>query len=194
MCLCTPPFGLSLYECQFEEDQKIRHLMCVATTDRFELVFCLVLKTSVGTLDVVGYCDCRHVHDDVESHHEDLMKVTLSMKTMVVTVEHRGLRIVWSCFPQFVCIQGVLWSSRCRCLHLDRVVRPCTGLCCNPDCGRSHVNPFSICYSVKYSSMSDCVCPCSCVRLLVLLVFKVGLHDRSAIVFFARSPSNLLLS
>ena len=36
-------------------------------TSRPELVFFLVFKKSAGTSDV-GYCDCRQVCDDEESH------------------------------------------------------------------------------------------------------------------------------
>ena len=50
--------------------KKRRCLTCAAATRRPELAFLLVFKTSA--LDVVGYCDCRHVCDDEESHHEDL--------------------------------------------------------------------------------------------------------------------------
>ena len=50
----------------------LHDLICVAGTGRHELVFFLAFKTSAGTSFVVGYCDCRHVCDDQESHHEDL--------------------------------------------------------------------------------------------------------------------------
>ena len=46
-------------------------LRCLIWAGRPELVFFLVFKTSVGTLDEVGYGDCHHVCDDAESHHED---------------------------------------------------------------------------------------------------------------------------
>ena len=57
VCICAHhPFGLSLFECQFKEDQKdkiLRSLICVAATSRPELVFFLVFKTSAGTSDEV---------------------------------------------------------------------------------------------------------------------------------------------
>ena len=58
---------------QFEEDQKIHCVICVAAASRPGPLFFLMFKTSAGTSDVEGYCDCRHVCDDEESHHEDLL-------------------------------------------------------------------------------------------------------------------------
>ena len=87
VCICVhPPFGLS-----FEEEQKESKLICVAATSRPELVFFLAFKTSEGTSKKVGCCDCRCVRDDEESNHEDLDKVTMSMKTAMTTVQHRVL-------------------------------------------------------------------------------------------------------
>ena len=60
---------------------------------------------------------------------ETQSKVTVSMTTVL----HRIVEIDWSTLPlttvQVVRIQRVLRSVRCCCLLLDRVARPCTGLC-----------------------------------------------------------------
>ena len=67
------PFGLSLSDCQFEDQKPIlRHLICVAATSRPELVVFLVFKTSTWTSDEGRHSDCRHGFDDEESHHLDL--------------------------------------------------------------------------------------------------------------------------
>ena len=73
--------------------------MCVAGTSRRELVF-LMLKTGAGTSDVVGNCDSRHVCDDEESHHEDLVKVNMSLKTTMTTgqVLANDPHLRWTCF------------------------------------------------------------------------------------------------
>ena len=90
-----------------------RHLTCIAATGRPGLVFFLVLKTSAGTSDEEGYGDCRHILT-TKNPTKTLMNVTMSMKTTMTTVQHRVLRLVWSCFPfptvQFVCIRVVLRS------------------------------------------------------------------------------------
>ena len=53
------------------------------------------------------------------------------MKTTMTIVQHRVLRIAWSCLPsptvQRVCMQGVI-----RCLLPVGVVRPYIGLCGKP--------------------------------------------------------------
>ena len=110
------PFGLSLSECKFEESSKTNlHSLILVATSRTELVFFLAFKTRCWHSNVVGYCDCRHVCDDEESH------VTMFTKTTMTTVLHR----VWSCFPfstvPCACILGVVWSSRCCSLLLDWV-------------------------------------------------------------------------
>ena len=67
--LCTHPVRIVSIRLSIRRRSKnLHHLICVAATSRPELVFFLVFKTSVGTQDVVGYCDCRHVCDDEESH------------------------------------------------------------------------------------------------------------------------------
>ena len=50
----------------------LRYLVCVASTGRSVLVFCIVLRKYVGKSNVVGYCDCRHVCDGEVSYREDL--------------------------------------------------------------------------------------------------------------------------
>ena len=102
----------------------LHYLICVAATGRPELVFFLVFKTSAGTSDVVVF-----------SRLSPCLR-RRRIPTTMTTVQRQVLRIVRSCFPfstvQFVCIQGVLRSLRCRCLLLGRVVRPCFGLCSKP--------------------------------------------------------------
>ena len=63
VCFCVhTPFGLSLSECQFEEDQNtfLRFVTCVAATGRLVLVFFIVFRTSAGTSDGVCHVDCFH--------------------------------------------------------------------------------------------------------------------------------------
>ena len=62
VCVCAQlPFGLSLSDCQLEEQKILRSMICVAATSRPELVLFLVFKTSAGTSVEVGYGDCRPV-------------------------------------------------------------------------------------------------------------------------------------
>ena len=122
-----------------------------------------MFTTSVGTSDVVSSCDCRHVRDDAESHIEDLMKTTMT------TIQHRALRIVWSCFSFFHCTTCLY--SRCSsicmvsCLLLGGVIRPCIGLCSKPDRQKKGCEFFSSFAIHRNASMSDCVYPCSFVRM-----------------------------
>ena len=136
--LCTPPFGLS-----FEEDEKHSTLShsCPAT-GRPELVFCFVFKTNAGIFDVVHYCDCRHVYDDGESHHEDLDEGDLDHE------DHDSLgsaSVTDDCPVMFSHVDGVLRS----------LLQGCTTLCllvsvARPFFRRSDVKLFFICYSVKF--------------------------------------------
>ena len=78
-----------------------------------------------------------------------LMKVTMAM----TTVQHRVLRIVWSCLPfstvRVDCFHGVIWSGVAASSltgSYDLVLASVT----SPFGRRSDVRPFFICYSVKF--------------------------------------------
>ena len=124
-----------------------------------------------------------------------LMKVTVSMKTTMTTVQHRLLRIVWYVFSfstvQRVNIQGVFWSLWGRCLLLHRVVRPCTGLCGKPvrqKKRRTSIFSFAV---LSNSSTSDCVHPCSRMRIW----YFSSSRRRTTVPYFPlRNKSDLLLS
>ena len=64
-----------------------------------------------------------------------MLKVNMSMMTTMTTALHRDLENHSSHSPfstvQVACIPDVLWSSRCWCVVLEWVARPCVGLCSN---------------------------------------------------------------
>ena len=87
-------------------------------------------------------------------------------------------------FPpvQIAFTQGVLWSSRCSCLLIDWVARPCTGLC-------SSAFPQKWLHDSSFPALS-CQIHSFGLRvsmfvhaLLIVLVMEEALHDRYAIVF-----------
>ena len=123
-----------------------------------------------------------------------MLKVTMSMMTTLTTISHRDFQNDWSSFPsstvQCVCIQGVLWSSRCCCL-LDWVARPCGGLCSNAlprEWPRNSSFPTLFCLSPYRSA-------CVLVRACAVDVARQrGSAPRSCRNgAFARNPGNLLL-
>ena len=178
--------------------QNIPHyLIYVAARGRPGLVFFLVFKTSAGASDAAGLCDCRHVCDVEESHHED------HAEGDHVHDEHNdhctasGTEDCTVMFSFFIC----------TILSLSRVFFGLCGVAASSLVGlydlvlvslrnqifrRSDVNPLFFCKFVKFIH----------VRLrvslfvhahLVLLVLEVALHDRS-VFFFWRNQNNLLLS
>ena len=195
VCLRTPPVRIVALRLAIRRHIKNTLADLVAATGRPELAFFLEFKTSAGTSDVVGYCDCRHVSDDVKSHHKTLMKVTMSMNTTMTTGQHRVLKIVWCCSSfstvQCVCIQCLLRSLRCRCLLVGWVLYGlCTGLCSNARSSGVATKFFLSNAILSNSSMLDCFLVHAHSMLLVL---EVALRDCSVIVFF-RNPKMLLLS
>ena len=134
--LCTPVRFVTLRRSSRRRSKTIPHnLICVAATSRPELVLFLEFKTRAGTPDVVGHCDCRHVCDNEESHHEE----DLDKSGHEVHDDHwsaSGSEYCLVIFPfsaeQPVCIQGVFRSSRCAALILGLVARPCCVLCSKP--------------------------------------------------------------
>ena len=161
---------------KIDHKKLLHYLNCVAaTTGRPELVFFLVFKTSAGTSDVVGYCDCRHVCDDGESHHEELVQ------SDHVHCSASGTEDCLVMSVQFMCFQGVLRSLRCRCLLLGRVVRPSIGFLSKPvrhKKRRKSVLHLLICQFLP------CRMACilgSCMRIWYVL--EEALHDRSVILF-----------
>ena len=100
------------------KNKDLHCLICVAATGRPELVFFLVLKTRAGTSDMVGYCDCRHVCDDEESHNEDLDEGDHVHEDHDDHCSASGTEDCLVMFPfhsvQSVGIQGVPRSLRCR--------------------------------------------------------------------------------
>ena len=169
VCICVrPPFGLSLSDCKFEEKSKthLHYLIGVAAKSSPGLVFFLVFKTSAGTSDVVGYCDCRHVCDDEESHPEDLDEGDHVHEDHDDHCSASGTedRLVMSSLVHcttclFFCLCGVAASSLVGLYHLTLVS------VVSPFVKRSVVYPCFTLLLCQNSSMSDCVYPCSCMRI-----------------------------
>ena len=178
MCLRTLPFGLSLSGYKFEEDQKTSTLSDLSRNNKSPgaCVLPLCSRRVLGHLMWYVIVIVAMFVMTKTFTMETLMKVTMSMKTMITTVQHRIHRIVWSCFPfstlQFVCIQGA--CLLCRCILLGRVVRPCSRHVLKKKRRNSYFH-FAI---MSNSSMSNCV------------VLEVALHDRSAITLSSRNSSN----
>ena len=113
-----------------------------------------------------------------------MLKVTVSMMTTMTTVLHGDQKNERSSSPlsaiqiQVACIQGVLGSSRCCCLHPDWVARPCIDL--RGNAFSNAALPFQR-YSVKVFHIGLRV-SLFVHALLVLLVSEIPLHDRSASV------------
>ena len=170
VCVCVHlPFGLSLSDCQVEEDQRrhLSYLICVAATSRPELVFFLVFKTSAGASAVV-VCGCRHVCDDEESQHEDLdegdhvhedhddhSSASAAQDCWVMCSLFHSTSCFYSgCYSDSTVSLPPPWEG-CTTLSSVSVVRPF--------CGRSDVIPLIICCWVKFFHVG--LCPCSCMRI-----------------------------
>ena len=169
VCICVhPPFGLS-----FEEEQKESKLICVAATSRPELVFFLAFKTSEGTSKKVSCCDCRCVRDDEESNHEDLDEGDHVHEDRDDHCSASGSVPPYNLF--------VFGASSLRGLYDVVLVSVVI-----PFCGRSHVIPTIIFYSVKFFHVGLYLSFFVHARL-ILLVLEVALHDRSAIMLLRGS-------
>ena len=129
------------------------------------LVFFLVFKTNAGTSDA-GYCDCRHVCDDEETHHEDHDECDHVIEDHDDRSSASGNEDCLVMFSVFHCTTslytgcsyGVVASSLVG-LHDLVLVSVVT-----PFVRRSDVNPFPLAI-MSNSSMSECVYPCSCMRI-----------------------------
>ena len=115
-----------------------------------------------------------------------LMKVTMYMRTTMATDQHLVLRIVWSCFhfpPYNLLVFSVFFGlhdvAASSLVGLYDLVLVCA---VSPFVIRSDVNPFCICYSVKFFHVGLCVSVFVHAHL-ELLVLEVALHDRSIILF-----------
>ena len=123
-----------------------------------------------------------------------LSKVTMSMKTTMTIVQHWVLRIVLSSFPfstlQFVCVQGVIWSLRCRCVLLGGVARPFVGLCSKPVLEKKRCNSL---FHLRF-----CQCRIVCIFVRACAFDTARLRGSTLRSFrycaFSRNPSILLLS
>ena len=132
-----------------------------------------------------GWCGCRHVCDDQESHHEDLVEgdhVHEDHDNHLSASSSEDCLVMFFPFPhvRFVCIQSVLRlysvaASSSVALYDLVWVSEVTPFF-------NDVNHFILATLTNYS-MSDCVYPCSSKRIWLLLVLEVALHDRSVILF-----------
>ena len=151
------------------KNKVLHNVIGVAETSRPELVLFLVFRTSAGTSDVLGYCDCRHVCDVEESHHEHHDESDHVRETRD---DHRSASgsedslDKFSNFPLYIlCLQGVLRSLLSRCLLLGRVVRPFFGLCSWSVLEKERRKSTLLLPLFQILPFEDCVYTCSCMRI-----------------------------
>ena len=142
--MCTPRSSWHSSIDDWKKRQINSHYHCLVSHQVAPCLFsaarAALLRTCAVKSDEVDYGDCRHdCDDDEQSHQEDHVEGDHVHDDHDDHDDHCSASGSRECLVKFflfstvqvACIQGVLWSSRCCCLLLGWIARPCTGLCSN---------------------------------------------------------------